>query len=217
MSNREDSAPKLNRAFVLTKCSYFTDIQLWPINSELNPTAWLSNFEESELDFALAILNGFIFINKHLTEHIFRSGFHALSEDFVAPGKGHRTSKSDWKAFIANSVFTKVSGENPNDTDSGFIFQRMARQVLGVSEQKILSTPTAAETLSQATDLNLIFLDDFVGSGEQFIRTWNNKHMNEHCFTDCLLPGNRFIYCPLISTEYGLKNIKAHCPAVELG
>jgi hypothetical protein len=47
---------KVTKDFVLAKCNYFVDVQLWPIHSEMDPERWLSNFKPEEMDHAVQLL-----------------------------------------------------------------------------------------------------------------------------------------------------------------
>src|SRR5947208_14205280 len=41
-----------------------------------------------------------------------------------------------WRAFVDSVIVTRVTGEIPSDTDSGYTFARKARQLLGIPEER---------------------------------------------------------------------------------
>jgi hypothetical protein len=66
----------------------------------------------------------------------------------------------------------------------------------------------------------IVFVDDFVGSGEQFIKTWQRpitvpgstlsfERISSARLTDAY-------YCPLVCTQYGYDRITRNCPDVRL-
>ncbi|ODP38762.1 hypothetical protein BFL28_13255 [Sphingomonas turrisvirgatae] len=65
----------------------------------------------------------------------------------------------------------------------------------------------------------LLFVDDFVGSGEQFVRTWQREYdlpggaRNSFEALAELSPAT-FFYCNAMTTDYGLKRINRFIPEV---
>jgi len=65
----------------------------------------------------------------------------------------------------------------------------------------------------------VIFVDDFVGSGNQFVQTWR-RPIRTPGGTDIsfaklsTVARHRFIYCPLLCTKLGLNLIQKECPMV---
>jgi hypothetical protein len=60
----------------------------------------------------------------------------------------------------------------------------------------------------------LVFLDDILGSGEQFIRTWGREYGSSRVSIGQLVttPDAPVWYVPLIATEYGLNRVAAKIP-----
>lgn len=113
---------------------------------------------------------------------------------------------------LKSAVFTPVKGERPNPTDSGYLLCRKARQLLGVSEHRIVDT---SDALSYAYEGKpIVFLDDFVGSGDQFLSTWK-RDTNGRSFQDAQREtGFIAIYITLVTTEFGLNAIRSDAPQV---
>jgi len=61
---------KVNEPFVLGKCDYFVDVQLWPLIQRLNPKRWLSNFRPAEMDHAISLLNAFLYFDRILMDQL---------------------------------------------------------------------------------------------------------------------------------------------------
>ncbi len=219
-SETRSLSPRLNKEFVLAKCRYFVNVQLWPLHHELDPEGWLSNFTDAEMDHAIHLLNAFMYFRRPLVEQLFRAAVQDLSNLVRHPNEPFRRSQAAWRNYMNAAIFTRVTGEIPSDTDSGFIFSRMARQVLGISEESVIAPVETLRILQAGGARTVIFLDDFVGSGRQFIRTWKREetlpsgtHVSFERIASFLRDAD-FTYCPLICTAYGLARIKTRCPPV---
>ena len=208
------------------------DSQLWPSQKKLDYRAWLSNYSNDELEYAIYLLNSFIFINEELVDQMFISTFHKLSAKFANVPFNSSITKNQlltpWQDFLDSVIVTQVTGEKPSATDSGYIFTRKARQILGICESKIMPSNAdairfAKSKLGGTNTCSIIFVDDFVGSGNQFIETWEREHsvdaesLSFKSLAAMDVSGMlRFIYCPLICTELGYDNITYECPEVFL-
>ena len=219
-SETTSGTPVITSDFVLPKCEYFVNVQLWPTEQQLNPLNWLQNFLPEERDYALHLLNAFLFFSEPLSKQLFFAAFQALSMPVVL-GKRPARARADWESFLDSVLITRVTGETPSDADSGYIFSRLARQELGLLEDQILEPKIAAERILRQRSGRVVFLDDFLGSGRQLIATWNRAMLTHgtdisfkalaRAFSDV-----EFYYCPLICTEDGLKNVGRECPEIHV-
>ncbi len=215
------SPVRVSRQFVESKCDYFRDIHLWPREVKVNPLTWLSNFTEAEMDHAVHLLSAFLYYSADLTSEMFKASFHSLSSKLVSPDLSYDEAKAEWRSLRESIIVTRVTGEIPNDTDSGYTFARMARQQLGLHETQIMSNGEALEHLLDHGPCPVVFVDDFVGSGDQFVKTWNRKIEtsagNLKSFRDLSgIAGSIYCYCPLFVTEMGKAAITGGCPEVLL-
>ncbi len=216
---------KINREFILAKCEYFSDIQIWPLPEKLNPEGWLSNFnqdDENEMKHAFHLLNSFIYYSETLINQMFQVLFQNLSMRLFASNLSFVQTRDDWKKFCDRVIFTRVTGEDVNDSDSGYLFVRRARQFLDIDEERILSPKDTLEQISDSEKRPIVFVDDFVGSGKQFLETWKGEiDTRNHGRTSFkkLVTSIRdldFIYCPLMCTSYGKNNIEKECSQVTI-
>jgi hypothetical protein len=211
----------VNREFVRGKCDYFVDVHVWPLTTELQPEPWLSNFLDSEMNHALHLLNSFLFFSEPLVSAMFTAAFQTLSSRYRAANDLFLTSQARWRDFVDSVRITYVTGEHPNPSDSGFLFARKARKLLDIDEARIQSPEQTASELVASGPWPVVFVDDFVGTGNQFVRTWR-RPMNvapgrtvtfEQLST---IRGQTFAYCPLISCQLGYDAIRRECPQVSL-
>ncbi len=212
---------RVPRSFVIAKCDYFLGIQLWPRNSHIQAELWLSNFLDSEVEHAIHLLNGFLFFCNELTTEMFKAAFQKLSALIGPVDVPFVTSQARWAQFRRNLIATHVTGEVPNDTDSGYVFARKARQELGLSETQILSPEHVLQVLATGGPRPVLFVDDFVGSGDQFVAMWKREtKLPDGTVTSFDRLANRrgstFFYCPIFCTELGRCAIVDQCPEVVL-
>lgn len=194
----------------LAKSEVLKRAGLWLPEPHMRPTAWLANFDEEDREIAAFLLDKFTFYNSRLTEALFKASYHSIADGMP---KGPQAPNRD--ALIKSldvAAFTPVRGEHPNPTDSGYLLCRKARQVIGAPESSILDTDRALDHAYQGG--TIIFLDDFVGSGDQFIHTWQ-RETNGRSFKDARVKTNfAAIYITLVATDFGLKNIHKSVPSV---
>lgn len=212
--------PRLSEQFVLAKCDFFVDAQLWPLVSELNPRPWLQNFLDSEQAIALRLLDVFMYFSRPMVDQLFVAAFQQLSSTVATPGSMPLAIQIAWQQFFRDVIVTHVEGETPRSTDSGYLFARRARQLLGLSDGQIMQPTAALESWSRAPRRPLLFVDDFVGSGNQFASTWQrNRRLDSGgllSFASAGVTSSKVFYCPLVATRIGLNHIRDYCPGVDV-
>ena len=205
---------------MLSKLQLFADFHLWPDRETLNPDAWLENFKTNELPYALNILHVYLHFNDRLTNALFHAAFHSLSaavtKDANSPGEAVRL----WNHFLSSLTVTYVQGESPGPTDSGYLFARKARQITGMTAANVVHPPVALRSLLEDPASPLVFVDDFIGSGQQMIVQW---HRTQHVdrtrvtsFSKATQTYSEVIYIPIVATSQGLQNVAKHCPALKV-
>lgn len=204
---------------VLAKCDFFSESQIWPLRRKLNPKKWLANFEADELEHALYLLNAFIYISSEVSNELFRAAFHNICNRLysISPEIDIR---EEWANFVSGVHFTHVTGEMPSVTDSGLTYARRTKQLLGVPESHIMDNSDLLREI-YVTPKDVVFVDDFVGSGNQFKRTWTRKHRvgsERISFSELANNGysKSFFYIPLVSTKHGFDRITEKCSGVHL-
>lgn len=203
------------------RSDYLLDVQLWPLKRNVNPESWLNNFSVAEVPYAISLLENFLYFSDEILDHYFVDSFRALSQDFYLRD-GPTAFWGEWSKFVTNARIIRVTGENPSDADSGYIFVRKARDLIGIPEAHLLS-PTDAIALAIKTPVPIVFVDDFVGSGQQFVKQWRRvqwiPQLNRGLSFEQLARsknGTAFYYCPIICTTIGRDEIQRECPNVVL-
>lgn len=195
----------------IDRYKFFRDVHVWPLTDDFNFQGWLGNFEnETDYKIACRILDFFNYyskkmVNQMLIASVGRAGYE-LSKYF-----------SDWKHddFKNRCFYSFIPGETPNPSDSGNLFMRKLRDVLGIGEDRFVDYKDIHDFLENTkTPIPIIFVDDFVGSGVQCHNAWclnrggkNNKTLRE-ISKSC---GHKFVYAPLLVNHKGYDIIKNHC------
>ena len=213
--------PRVSEEFVQKKAEYFVDVQLWPRETKLDWRGWLSNFKDHEKDHAIHLLNAFLYYSGELTDELFKAAFQQLSRRIVPINGPYVAAQAAWRQFRSDLIVTHVTGEIPNNTDSGYRFAGKARHVLKIDENNIMGSAAVLQRLTDEGPRPVLFVDDFVGSGDQFVKTWRR---DAELLDGSLLSfkrfagvsGSSFYYCPLICGSKGCEGIEKECPEVVL-
>jgi len=211
----------MSEASTISACESLIDFHAWD-HTKINPRGWMDNFEPRDRGLAAALLSRFTFYSDQLVDQLFRSAFQNISNASAPGWKPFSEAKTDWKQFCDSALITLVQGEIPNPSDSGWLFARKARQILGVRENQLLTPADAVQRVIAGHTGALIFVDDFVGSGEQFIRTWRrdfSESGNGHQSFELASKLNRstqFYYCNAMTTVRGRDRISAAVPNVRV-
>jgi hypothetical protein len=190
------------------------------LRKALDPESWLQNFRAAEQDHSVHLLNSFMYFHQNLVQEMFAASVQALSRRVTRSGDSFITALSAWSLFFDTAIIVPVSGEIENPSDSGYSFARMARQHLGFRQEQIMSPAAALSELSSGPR-PVIFVDDFVGTGNQFTGTWfrefETKGGTKTSFASIAgVRGTRFFYCPVLCTMAGVQEIELQCPTVVL-
>lgn len=198
---------------VLAKCDVLRNVGFWPSEKILRPRAWLRNFDDNDKGTAAYLLDKFNYYNSRLTDALLLSSFHSLGDGL--PKAANHESTQTLVHALKRAVFTPVRGERPNPTDSGYHLCRKARQILGIDEKRVIDTDLAIQEAQNGRPV--VFLDDFIGSGDQFIYTWSQYYSSGTTF-EKIQPHSGFsaIYIALMATDFGVNEIKKRCPRVAL-
>jgi hypothetical protein len=204
----------------MSKCRLFSDIQVWPISSIVNPEGWLGNFDPGDQDHAVHLLNSFMYFSEVLTDEIFKGAFASMGALTRTRGIPVQAARAEWRRLSGTFLVTYVTGERPNPTDSGHLFARKARQVLGLDQDQVVEPAEALRMLSAGTRRPVVFVDDFSGSGDQFVETWQrmiNLRGVVTSFAQAAAAGvGEYHYVCAVATGRAASRFARECPRVQL-
>jgi len=216
MSN---SPPVLTEAIVLDRLSYLVKVGVLGTGLGLDARGWLSNFAAGgeEHAYAVNLLGSFLYLPTPVFEAVFVAAVHALSAEVAAPPD----RRGGWNTFINQMIVTPVQDVRDQPASSGYAHARMAKAILRVPEEQIRFGDEAAERAALEPALPIVFVDDFVGTGEQFVTTWHKEFLIQKpevkttSFATLAAAGcGRYYYCPALATPRGLATIAELAPEV---
>ena len=208
----------LDQDFVLEKCAYFANVGLWPREASMPYAPWLDNFSEDDRTYGVHLLNAFIYFSRELTDALLVGAVQDLSRRIVRVDDRFDRAAAQWNDFLDSVYVTYPTGEVPSATDSGYAFARKARQVLGIPEARILGPGEVVAALDRLGPRPVLFLDDFLGTGNQFIETWERLYptaVGTESF-ETLTSSLSFsaYYVPLVAAQLGMTRIANDAPDV---
>jgi hypothetical protein len=195
---------------VLEKCELLQQLRLWAAEPQVSPAAWMENFT-SELDRVLAasLLDQLIYFSDQAVDQLLSSALNRFEDALLRRNGGSQ--------ILSDLVITPIEDENPNRSDSGNVFCRKARLSAGISEEKIVD-PAEALTHAKA-GRPVLFLDDFIGTGEQLLGTWERDYhaRTPTSFAEVYArsPFPAFAVT-LVVTAQATKRLRDELPSVEL-
>lgn len=212
----------VNREWVSAKCEYFVDTQLWPPHRQIDASGWLSNFHENELDHAVHLLNALLYYSDALVNEMLVAAFQGLSAYMGCARQPLARAQAMWRSFVDEVFVTHISGEVPSTTDSGHLFARKMRDLLNLPEDHVVDPPQALAAVLEGRARRVVFVDDFIGTGNQFVATWQRLYLFGLNFTASFqlisqLRHVQIYLCPVICTEFALTNVlRPNCPGLIL-
>jgi hypothetical protein len=199
----------------IDKATFFRSLQIWPLNDVLNYKGWLDNFTDTEeRKIACHILDFFMFYPKNMLNQMLKSVVGYAGYTFAS-------HFSDWQHddFKNRCIYSFIPGETINPTDSGHIYVRKLRNELHISENQIVNYTDLYRKLETCDNLPVIFVDDFVGSGAQCDKAWNQnqEELSKHTLSKIASTSNhKFVYAPLVTNNIGYDRIINRCIGLTL-
>lgn len=190
---------------VQRKCDTLVQSGLWT-RRKIRPRAWLNNFKHDENDHLAAaiILDQVLFFSRAAAESLQRTAFDYLLSEFRRRGGSHNHPGA--------IVWTHVQDERPNPTDSGFTYARNLRIHCGVDEESIVPPEKILD--AAAAGLPIVLVDDFLGSGEQLLKSWSRNFGDGRSLASIFAesPFPAYYMC-LAASEYGKDRVQDNgCP-----
>ncbi|WP_454173123.1 phosphoribosyltransferase-like protein [Microbacterium maritypicum] len=209
--------------FILDTRDFFSNAAIWPQQPrEIDHQGWLENFSDShDRSIAANLLDSYLLISSAQTEKMLISAFHSL-----APLQGDMfcsdpsTYQQDWDAFRSSIAVTFPSRRN-DPAGSGHMFVRTARTfVLDRATQLFAPEDLVASLASSAVPRPVVFVDDFSGSGDQFVATWRRNYTlpddSTHTFASLAAAGliSQVFFIPSIATASAKTTLRTMAPEV---
>lgn len=211
----------MSRASILAARQSFSDWGIWPRQrADVDPVGWLNNFEPEDQELAEALLDAFVLFNADLTEQLFVSACLSIS---ALTRSAPADRLAEWRAFRSSALVTFPGSEDQNPADSGHRFAAIARNRVGFAEANLFAPAEAVRHLAAtSTSRPVVIVDDFLGTGEQFLESWRERVVVGRGRTSSLADEVRrlgIMQCYLVAgvaTWRGLDELKEETPEVEV-
>jgi hypothetical protein len=223
-SNNNTSEEEL----IAERIEFLKTIGLWPNGSAFNYRSWVDNFPKKEQKYAYKLLDKFIYINDELCVYFLEAALTKIGGDIINYNHDNIDVGLAWRNFIGSLQFCAIRGEIPNETDSGLTYLRIARKRLKIPESNIFNTELLLKGLYTAckegiVERDVVFIDDFIGTGNQFLATWFREievetgvKIDFHRLSRLDNCKVRFFCCTIACVQAGLKNITDHTDKVKV-
>lgn len=205
---------------VLRVRDYFSASGTWPpIPQKMRPALWLENFDQTDQDVARALLNSFTYFTTDHAERLVLAAITSISAG-LKPSSGE-TRQAAWAKFLSALVVTFPTGEDPRPADSGHLFVRRVRDHLnGVEEAQLFHPSDVPQLLENRLPSAILFVDDFVGSGQQFLTTWRREYQTDvgvrSIEQQAAVHAIPVIYAAAITTSTARASLAKYVPALDL-
>lgn len=211
------------RAWVRKKIDFYISTGKWDNVTIPQLNVWLANFDYEGQKYALALLNHVIYYSEidlkrlcqyALTNIVFKFQLLDFDKSNGFQGKNELLSSELKNRIDETKIIPVLSKGNP--TESGNAIARMYTTTDLVDETKILRPDQLISYIYRGSCKRFLFVDDFLGSGDQLDSFWNGSHIpvgagGERESLSVIAekhPTVSFEYLALVATTYGLQNIK---------
>jgi hypothetical protein len=177
---------------------------------------WINNFKtKDEKKIAYLLLNFFLFFPSNMVDRLLIHSFN-LSRNLL---QNHIPKWSD-RSIKEKCYFSYIPGEIYNPTDSGHRYVTKIRNLLNLDQEMLIDYKDIPNILDfNKEPIAIIFVDDFIGTGNQCVKAWTKNSVNQFSETlqDISNKSNHiFIYNTLIANSKGYRNIKNNCKNLNL-
>ena len=163
----------LRQKDVLSDRDFFANIGVWPGSLIMDPKGWLENFSQDDNPLALELLNSFTYFNSSQVQKLISTGFMRIGS-LDLDESNVRDLESRWEKFCQDVVVSYPVSIPANPSDSGHMFVRVLREQFDINDEQICEPTELLRKLIKARHpFPVVFVDDFSGTGTQFIRTVN--------------------------------------------
>jgi hypothetical protein len=195
------------------RATFLQTINLWRPSRLMNHEAWLSNFTADEVPVARALLEALVYYNDDFTDALLVAAVRGLAPHITDGAPSYTHARALWQHFLLSVTVTYVvrPEHQDNHTKSGYLYMRKARQQLGVTAEQVKPVPLLLRDPALAYDRPVLIIDDFAGTGEEFISGYNHEHAGcpgPTSLATLRLAGAPIFFCPSVATTRAVAAIE---------
>ena len=222
METPEFSIPKDGEMFidlVLERCRNLVDAGIWDGQfSHLRLDTWMGNFAtQAERYFGACVLDALIYRSDRQTVALMEQLFERIIPDLIRRFPPAESNDRPWLEKLRGPLqmpspqgrVIPVLKLNDPPTKSGLLLARLYRRALGLNDAWML-WPWLIEHAKSVGIKQFLFVDDFLGTGEQFCEFVDQFSLVGR------LDGCYAVYAPLAAHVNGIAKVKERIPALNI-
>lgn len=193
------------------RCENLISHGLWQGIELTRLKRWMSNFKsDEEKYFCSCILDGLIYRSEDQTisllNHLLQRTIVDITSESIVPtfrpiASWYRESMNGFSGVDPGFRFVPVVKSKDAPTKSGYHVARLMRRKLSMESIMIINSSEIRNSRNLGAEV-YIFIDDFLGTGEQFCEFVEQENLEDLLENICL------IYIPLVAHESGISKIQ---------
>lgn len=228
---RDDDRLAQWEEWVKRKVEFYITSKQWDNITISQLNSWLKNFDQQSRKYALTLLNHFIFYPER---DVKRLCYHALTHvifkeellDFDRRSSfacSNQTVYASLISLIKKCAIVPIWSEG-NPSESGNTIARIYTTIPLIHQRQVLRPDQVLPSIYEGTYQRFLFVDDFLGSGDQVIDFWNEPSISLGSSGKKIPlsriaqvhPGLSFEYVALVASTFGLNRVRTSCPELKL-
>jgi hypothetical protein len=199
------------------RCYNLIDLNIWDGIDKNQLRQWLNNFStEEERYFAACVLDCLIFRSEQQTESLFFQLFEKEIPNLIR--KKNLQIDANLISRLRQTAdpmvrLVSVMRQEDSPIKSASIVARIFKRAHQLN-QKYIIKPIEIEAAFRAGVREFIFVDDFLGTGDQFnevLYQVRHEFKYESLLTQCCV-----VYAPLVAHFKGVKEVQDVCPYIHI-
>lgn len=199
------------------RCFNLIDLKIWDGIEKNQLRQWLNNFkDEEEKYFAACVLDCLIYRSEQQTESLFFQLFYREIPNLIRK-KNLPISSNIIERLRSqtepNIRLVSVMLDKDPPIKSASVVARCLKRAYQLN-QKFIMKPVEIKSAYEAGIREFIFIDDFLGTGDQF-NSILFEVRQEFKYED-MLKDSIVIYAPLVAHYRGVKEVRDYCPYIHI-
>jgi hypothetical protein len=201
---------------VFLRCEHLIDLGIWAGISKTRLQTWIRNFKNGEERyFAACLLDALIYRSDNQTIAVIQQLFQRVLPDLARKRSWTALVVEDWSKPLASATvdpgvrLVAVVRETDPPKKSANIVLRLMHRHFSISSRCMMSSwQLRAAPPPQGT--KIIFVDDFLGTGIQFIEFFRDEQMR------AIASAYECVYAPLVAYDAGAKDVQKAIANVDI-
>jgi hypothetical protein len=203
---------------VLERCRGLISSGIWAGVHVVRLNGWVKNFRtDEERYFAACVLDNLIYRSEQQTVSLIRQLLQRTLADLTRQDPTPLGPVDDWLALLRKDPWginprlrlVAVVQRNDPPTKSAYVIARLMKRYLRVDERWIITPWGVEESVRKGTQV-FIYIDDFLGTGDQFSKVVEAERLQP------LFNASYNAYAPLAAHSRGVNSVENSYPDLRL-